>query len=376
MIYFDNSATTNQKPKEVYKSVYNALTKLSANPGRSGHSLSKNLSEKIYQARENFCRFLNCDKPEHIIFTQNCTDALNLAIIGTFKENGHVICSCNDHNAISRPLFELSKKGLEISVAKPKGQNLTKDDILPLIKPNTYMVAINHCSNVNGDIADIMSIGELCAEKCILFLVDCAQSAGHLNLDMAKNHIDMLALAPHKGLYGPQGVGILAYTNRAKISPIRYGGTGTDSESTYQPTIPPECFESGTLASANILGADAGLDFVCKNAKQINDKIEDLCTFLLFELDKIPEVKVYTNVQNAKNGVIAFNIKDYDSAYISELLSDKFGIAVRGGLHCAPLKHQQLGTTKQGIIRASIGYFNTYTECEKFIKAIKCISKL
>lgn len=375
MIYLDNSATTNVKPKSVYRAVYNALTKLSANPGRSGHTLSTMLAQKVYETREALCSFLNCDNAEHIVFTENCTDALNLAILGTFREKGHIICSCNDHNAISRPLFELTKKGLEISIAKPKGIYLTKDDILPLIKPNTYMVAINHCSNVNGDTADIRSIGELCAEKCIQFLVDGAQSAGHLSLDMAKNHIDMLALAPHKGLYAPQGVGVLAFTNRAKISPIRYGGTGTESESTYQPITPPECYESGTLPSPSILGLKKGLEFVEKNQKEINDRIEDLSTYILYELSKINSVKVYTNIENAKTGVIGFNIKDYDSAHVGEILSEKFGIAVRGGLHCAPLKHQQLKTTKQGIVRASLSYFNNFTECEKFIKAIKTLSK-
>lgn len=376
MIYFDNSASTYIKPKEVLSAVSNGLTQFTANPGRSGHKASMLAGEKVFEVREKVRSFINAEKVENVIFTQNCTDALNLAILGTVQKGGHIICSSNAHNSLSRPIFELKEKGLvDVTVVKPKNNEiLTADDILPNIRPNTYLIAVNHVSNVNGDTIDMKSIGELCAKKCILFLVDCAQSAGHLKIDMQKNHIDMLALAPHKALYALQGIGIFAFSIKVSPNPIRYGGTGTESINLQQPKEYPECLESGTLATPNILSLGAGIDFVNKNFININSKINDLATYLLFELDKIDGITTYTSVENVHLGVIGFNIKNIDSQEIASVLSDEFEICVRGGLHCAGLKHQELNTVNQGIVRISLSYFNTYSECEYFIKTIKKVA--
>ena len=376
-IYFDNSATTYTKPKEVIKALADGASIYSANPGRSGHKLSQKVAEKVFDVRNMLCEFLNADKPEHIIFTQNCTDALNLGILGTVQQGGHIICSCNDHNSLARPIFELEKRGIvEITVVTPKNRAmLTAQDIEPHIKPNTYLVAINAVSNVNGDSADLKSIGELCAKHCLLFLVDCAQSAGHVKIDMQKYHIDMLALAPHKALYSPQGIGVFAFGVRAKVMPIRFGGTGTSSIDILQPTEYPEGLESGTLATPNILALGEGLKFVQSNFERINTKIDDLATYLLFELSRIENVIVYTTSQNIHYGVIGFNIKNIDSTTLATKLSEDYNIYVRGGLHCAGLKHKALGTVDSGITRISLSYFNTFSECEYFIKVIKKLSK-
>lgn len=377
MIYLDNSASTYIKPKEVTKAVLDGLTNYSANPGRSGHKASMKTAEKVFEVRKLLCDYLNADKPEHIIFTQNCTESLNLGILGTYVKGGHVICSCNDHNSLSRPIFELEKQGLiEVSIVTPKKMHhLTAEDVEPLIKENTYLIAINHISNVNGDYADIDSIGELCAKKCILFMVDCAQSCGHIKIDMKKSHIDMLTIAPHKALYSPQGIGVFAFSLKANVKPIKFGGTGTESINIYQPTEYPETLESGTLATPNILGLGAGLQFVINNFNNICSKIDDLATFILFELSKIENVITYTHSSNVKFGVIGFNIKDVDSSEVSQILSDEYGICVRGGLHCAGLKHKALNTVNQGVVRISLSYFNNFTECEHLIKAIKKISR-
>lgn len=377
MIYLDNSATTRAKPKEVLKAFLDGITTYSANPGRSGHVASMQAGEKIFEVRQQICDFLNADKPEHVIFTQNCTDALNMAVFGTATAGGHVICSANDHNSLARPIFELQKRGIiEVSVATPKTKGVLRaSDIEPLIKPNTYLVAINHVSNVNGDCASVREIGELCTKRCILFLLDCAQSAGHVKINMERDHIDMLTLAPHKGLYSPQGVGVLAFGIRANIKPTRYGGTGTASIDVYQPSEYPESLESGTLATPNILGLGAGVKFVTNNFEKITKKIDDLATYLLFELSRIENVKVYTLSDNVHFGVIGFNVGNLDSAEVAQRLSSDYGICVRGGLHCAGLKHKQLNTVEQGVVRASIGYYNTFTECENFIKAVKKIAK-
>lgn len=377
MIYFDNSATTYTKPKEVIKAFLDGVTTYSANPGRSGHNLSMLAGEKIFNVRQNLCDFLGCDKPEHIIFTQNCTDALNLGVLGTAVNGGHIILSCDAHNSLARPIYELAKKGIvDVSIIAPKVRGLlTADDIAPLIKPNTYLVAINHVSNVNGDTALIKEIGELCLKHCILFLLDCAQSAGHIKIDMQREHIDMLALAPHKALYAPQGIGIFAFGVRANVKPIRFGGTGTASNEVYQPDEYPECLESGTLATPNILALGEGLKFVQENFEKINKKIDDLATYLLFELSKIENVKTYTLANNVHFGVIGFNIGNADSGEIASILSSKYNICVRGGLHCAGLKHKHLNTTEQGVVRVSLSYYNTFTECENFIKVIKKLAK-
>lgn len=376
MIYLDNSATTNIKPKVVIKNTITAIQKFSANPGRSGHSLSLKTAEKIFDIRCDVANYINCDKVENVIFTQNCTDALNMAVLGTVQKGGHIICSVNDHNSLIRPIFELERAGLvEVTVVSPqKNSLLTAQDIEPHIKPNTYLVAINHVSNVNGDMADINSIGELCAKRCILFLVDCAQSLGHIKIDMNKSNIDMLTIAPHKALYALQGIGVLAFSIKASPKPIRYGGTGTDSESPYQPLEYPESLESGTVATPNIISLGAGLNFVKNNFESIYKKIDDLATYILFELNKINNVICYTSAENIHFGVIGFNIDKLDSSLVATKLSDEYNICVRGGLHCAGLKHKSLGTLKQGIVRASLSYFNTFSDCENFIRAIKKIA--
>lgn len=377
MIYFDNSATTFTKPKEVIKAFIEGATTLSANPGRSGHALSQKVAEKVFNVRSLVCDFIGADRPEHIIFTQNCTDALNLGILGTAIKGGHVICSCNDHNSLVRPLFELEKQGIiEVSVVEPQNRSLlTAEDIAPHIKANTYLVALNAVSNVNGDSADIKGIGELCAKHCILFMVDCAQSAGHTKIDMTSSHIDMLALAPHKALYAPQGVGVFAFSVRAKVNPIRFGGTGTSSLEIYQPKEYPECLESGTLSTPNILALGEAIKFVQYNFEKINSKIDDLATYILFELSRIPNVITYTSSQNVNYGVIGFNIVGIDSTTLAEVLSSDYGIYVRGGLHCAGLKHKSLKTVDTGVVRISLSYFNNFGECEHFIKVIKKIAK-
>ena len=377
MIYFDNSASSYIKPKEVINATIHGITSFSANPGRSGHKLSMLCGEKVFEVREKVKRFINAEKVENVIFTQNCTEALNIAVIGTMQKGGHIILSSNAHNSLSRPIFELKKMGLiDVTVVSPSNNELlTIDDIIPNVKPNTYLIAVNHVSNVNGDTTDIHQIGEYCAKNCILFLVDCAQSAGHIKIDVQKDHIDMLALAPHKALFALQGIGIFAFSIKTNPKPIKFGGTGTESINTYQPNEYPECLESGTLATPNIISLGAGIDYVNKNFDSITKKVNDLSTYILFELQKIEGVKTYTSVENIHFGVIGFNIKNVDSQEIASILSDEFNICVRGGLHCAGLKHKELGTVNQGIFRASISFFNTFGECEYFVNSIKKIAK-
>jgi len=375
MIYLDNSASSLIKPKCVQRAVLKALTFYSANPGRSGHKLAIKTAFEIEKCREHISRHVGTD-PEKIIFTLNCTDALNQAILGTHKTGGHVVCTENEHNSVVRPLEYLKQidPGFSYSVAKQTGAlGISWKNIENEIQDNTYLVVCNHISNVNGDIANIKEIGKNLKHKNILFLVDGAQGGGHTFYNMKADGINMLALAPHKGFYSPQGVGCLAINGDFNISPSRFGGTGTNSLDTNMPDSFPERLEAGTLNTPAILGFNEGVNFVEENFSLIQAKLEDLTTYLHYELSKLP-VKIYTKTENC-NGVFAFNIPEINSSEVANYLNEKWNICVRSGLHCAPLKHKALGTIDSGVVRVSLSYFNTYQEVEKFVLAIKAYLK-
>lgn len=375
MIYLDNSATTRVKPKQVIQAVVSGLTRYSANPGRGGHNHSIECAMQVNLVREKMRKMVNGNKIENVIFTSGCTEALNLAILGSARK-GHVITTTNDHNSVLRPLHHLKEQGLiTLDIVKPQKEDiLTWLDIEPFVKDDTYLICVNHISNVDGMIADISDIGKHCHKNGILLLVDAAQSIGHTKIDMQEDNIDFLAIAPHKGLYAPQGIGVLVINNSKELKPIKFGGTGTESFSPTQPSSPPECYESGTLAVPNILGLGAGIDFVNENYKEIIEKIEDLTTYLNFELRKINNVIVYTHPNNA-HGVMSFVVKGQESESVSNILNTKYRICVRSGLHCAPLKHTHMGTLETGTVRVSISYFNTFGDIMTLIKAIKKIAK-
>lgn len=375
MIYLDNSASSLIKPKSVLKAVLNGLTIYSANPGRSGHKQTIKTALEVEKTREKVAQHLNTTA-DKIVFTLNCTDALNLAILGTHKSGGHVVCTSNEHNSVLRPLYHLKEKDetFSFSVAQQTGRLGTSwEDIECCLQENTYLVVCNHVSNVNGDVADIEEIGRNLKEKNILFLVDGAQSGGHFLYDMKKSNINLLALAPHKGFYSPQGVGCLAINGEFDLNPIRFGGTGTNSLQTQMPITSPERFESGTLNTPAILGFCEGIKFVEENFKNIAEKLEDLTTYLHYELSKLP-IEIYTKTENT-NGVFAFNIPNINSAEVATYLDEKWNICVRSGYHCAPLKHKALGTLDSGAVRVSMSYFNTYQEIEKLVFAIKMLLK-
>lgn len=375
MIYLDNSATTLIKPKTVQKSVLSALTAYSANPGRSGHKQAIKTAMQIEEVRQHTAKHLNT-LPEQTIFTLNCTDSLNIAILGTHKHGGHVVCTCNEHNSVLRPLHHLQQidPTFSFSVVQPENPpTICWNDIKKHITEKTYLVICNHVSNVNGDVTNIEEIGQNLQKRKILFLVDAAQSGGHFFYDMQKQNINLLALAPHKGFYSPQGVGCLALNGDFEINPLRFGGTGTNSHQLEMPNTFPEKLEAGTLNTPAILGFGEGLTFVEENWKFIQEKIEDLTTYLHYEFSKLP-LEIYTTSENSC-GVFAFNIPDIPSADVSNFLDQHFDICTRSGLHCAPLKHKQLKTINSGAVRVSMSYFNTYQEIERLVFAIKYMLK-
>lgn len=373
MIYLDNSATTFVKPKEVLRKLNLAVTKCAANPGRSGHKLSIMAASEVESTRQKLAEMFCLESESNVIFTANCSAALNLAILGSVKSGGHVVCTENEHNSVLRPLEHLKAQGkIDYTVARQsKAGGICREDIEKCLRKNTYMVICNHISNVNGDTCDIHAVGELCKEKGLLFLVDGAQSGGHEIINMKKDNISFLALAPHKGFYALQGLGVLLASKPEALSPILFGGTGTNSLELVQPEILPERFEVGTIATPAIFALSGGIDFVRENFQQLRDHLDDLTTFLHYELSYYP-LQIYTTTENAK-GVFAFNLPNMHSSEVASLLDEKYGICVRGGYHCAAKKHEALGLLDRGAVRASLSFFTTFSDVQKFILAIKSI---
>lgn len=367
MIYLDNSSTTHKKPLSVKKFATKGLSSLSVNPSRSGHKPALKGALKIFEARETLANYFGTT-PENVIFTSGCTMALNMAIRGTAKRGGHIITTIFEHNSVLRVLDALkSSHNIEVTYLTPnKSGQIPPTDISKSIKPNTYMVIVNHTSNVTGTTQNIENIGKLCKKHKLLFLVDGAQSGGHKTIDMQKMNINLLAIAGHKGLYAPQGIGALLINN-AQVAPLLYGGTGTKSDSLSQPTDYPDGLESGTPNIVGILGLNAGVKFVMKKQKRIEKKISSLTNYLISELNKIKNVTVYGE---KGSGVVSIAIKGKDSSYVSNLLDERYNICTRSGLHCAPLVHKYLGTKSQGLTRISLSYFNHKSELKKLIQAV------
>ena len=262
MIYLDNAATSLIKPPEVKMSVTDALNKYTANPGRSGHKLSQVVAEKIFDTRETLKEFFNAEN-YNLIFTKNCTEALNLAIFGVLNSGDHVITTCYEHNSVLRPLEELKKKGVEVTVLNCDLEQVDKF-VESHIKENTKLIITTMVSNVTGDVCDVKSVSKICKQHKILYLVDGAQACGHIEINLRELGVDMLAFAGHKGLLSITGVGGLLVKNEIKITPIIYGGTGTSSESLEQPIDSVEGFESGTISSIAIISLKEGVGYLKK----------------------------------------------------------------------------------------------------------------
>lgn len=373
MIYLDNSATTHKKPRSVIKAVNSALKKYSVNAGRGGYQLCIKAGLKVLQLRLNAAKFFGLENPEGVIITKSCTEALNLALFATAKQGGHIIISTFEHNSVARTVMQLKKThNIDFSVIYPREfGKIEISDIKKEIKENTYLVAINHTSNVTGAVQDISKIGEFCEKQNLKFLVDGAQSAGHEIIDIKKQNINMLAIAGHKGLYGPQGIGLLLIRNITLSQPLIFGGTGTSSEKIMQPNDIPDGFESGTQNLPSIFGLNAGINYVSKNFDKINKKVSYLTKYLIDNLKNINGINLYAHSETS--GVIAFSIEDKDNNEVTNILDSKFKICVRNGLHCAPLAHSYLGTIENGLIRVGISSFNKKRDIDKLIKALKYI---
>lgn len=373
MIYLDNGATSFPKPLSVRQNVDISLNKFSANPGRSGHSLSLRAAKEIFECRKRLKELFNVNSEEEIIFTENCTMALNTVIFGLLSEGDHVLISSMEHNSVTRPLESLKDKGVTYSTFDYSyDDNETVDNVRNLIKPETKLVICTHASNVFGFRFPIERICALCHAYGILFCVDSAQSAGVFDIDVGTNQYDFVCMSGHKSLYGPMGTGVLILNNR-NLKPLLYGGTGTESVKKSQPEGLPEKFESGTQNMNGISGLKAGVDFVKnRGIKNIYNHEYKLAKRLFNGLANNRKVITYNKSFDYGKvaPVVSFNI---DGVYSEDLVAklNKYGIMTRGGLHCSPLAHTTMNTIENGTVRVVPGAFNTIYDINYLLNVIR-----
>ena len=373
MIYLDNAATSYPKPRGMVAAMEECILKYCGNPGRSGHSMSMKTGEEVYHARRKIASLFGIKQPERLVFTQNTTEALNMGLKGVLQSGDHVITTTMEHNSVLRPLKALEKRGVSQSVIRADREGYIKaSEIEKAIRKDTKLIAITAASNVTGTRMPIEEIGELARRRGILFLVDGAQGAGSMAIDVEKMHIDMLAFPGHKGLLGPQGTGALYVSPEIRLKHIMEGGTGTDSKSRFQPCEFPEGYEAGTINAPAIIGLGYSAEFVEKIGPEVIGKYEEeLIGWLDERLDEMDFVKRYGPDACRKTGISLINIRGVGAEEVTSILSSKYGIAVRGGYHCAGLAHKTIGTWDEGAVRISAGPFNTRKDMEKLVDAIK-----
>lgn len=373
MIYFDNAATGGQKPDVVQAAVV-AATKLCANPGRSGHKLSLSCANAVQNARNALNVFFDGYAFDRVIFTKNCTEALNIALLGVLKQGDHIIASCMEHNSVLRPLEYLKKQGVIEYDICPLNQtgNISPNDIYALLKPNTKLVAVTSASNVTGSMPPIKEIRNVLPHH-VLFLCDGAQGAGHFPIRMQELGIDLFTIAGHKGVMGIQGSGALLFSERVDPSPILFGGTGSMSLTLDMPDFYPDALEAGTLSFPAIVSLSEGVRFAQYNLTHITAHCQALTAYLLEGLKELADYKVYSTPNPC--GIVAFAHNTLQSEYIAEQLSSKYDIAVRGGLHCAPLMHEALDTLNDGLVRASFSLYNNEKQVNELLSALQKIAR-
>ena len=375
MIYLDNAATTYPKPQSVIKAVDDALKK-SANPGRSGHTLSQSTAISVYEVREKLKDMFSAPSVENVVFTLNCTHAINYVLKGLIKSGDRIVTSSFEHNAVMRPLEKLKKQGVHIDIAEayPDDKEATIRSFSRLINTNTKLVICTAASNVIGLKMPIKEIGMMCKQFGISFCVDAAQLAGVCDINMKECNIDYLCIAAHKGLYAPMGTGILI-TKDNRLDTIIEGGTGTASIMLDQPNDLPEMLESGTINVPGIIGLGAGIDFVkSKGFDKIYNHEMGLVKRLYKQLKSTPGVKLYTPEPDDNYApVLSFNINGLNSVDSASKLNS-LGFATRAGLHCAPFAHKRIGTIESGTVRICPSVFTSGQDIDKFAAAVRQIS--
>lgn len=373
MIYLDNAATTLHKPPEVAEVVKQAIL-TAGNAARGAHSVSLSASRTVFETRQKLAQLFSCPRPDHVVFTMNSTEALNIALYGLLSPGDHVISTDLEHNSVLRPLYDLQTRGVFVDfVSADRRGNVRYEDFEALFRENTKLVVCTHASNLTGNVLDIAYISKIAHAHGARLIVDASQTAGSIPIDMQKMGIDVLCFTGHKGLMGPQGTGGLCIQPGVEIRPLLRGGTGVHSYDKNQPQAYPTRLEAGTLNGHSIAGLDAALDFLlAQGVETIGARERSLMRRFYDGVRDIPGVTVYGDFsQEARAAIVALNIHDYDSSEVSDVLFTDYGIATRPGAHCAPRMHEALGTEKQGAVRFSFSYFNTEEEDDAAIHAVR-----
>lgn len=372
-IYLDNAATSFPKPETVYQAVMHAMREVGASPGRGGHRRSLEAGRIMFQAREAAAALFCAPDSSRIIFTHSATEALNMALRGTLCPGDHVITSSMEHNSLARPLHLLQQQGISLTIvqAGPDGR-IDPQAVQRAVTPQTRMIAVGHVSNVSGTIQPIEALAAVARGAGALFLLDAAQSAGCVPIDVVAGSIDLLAAPGHKGLYGPQGTGLLYAAAHVPLKPLLAGGTGTNSTSEDQPDSLPDGFEAGTHNLPGIAGLKAGIEFVmAQGVAAIGAHERDLVSYAIERLQGVPGITLHGPTDAAMRvGVLSFTVAGKDSSALAFELDQRFDIAVRAGLHCAPRAHRTLGTFPDGTVRMSPGWFTTREDIAIFTDAV------
>ena len=373
-IYLDNAATSFPKPKEVADAVYDFMINNGTSSGRGSYKKAMQSDYIVYECRKLIGNLFNFDDPKKVVFTSNVTDSLNIAIRGILKENDHVITSSLEHNAVWRCLKTLEKDiNIKIDTVECSKDGITNpEDIKKYIKKDTALIVFTQASNVLGTIQPVKEIGKIARENNIVFLVDAAQSAGAMKIDIKEDNIDILAFTGHKSLLGPMGTGGLIINTDIDIKPLKVGGTGGDSAYEYQPDYYPNHLETGTSNVSGIAGLRAAIKFLNKEGiDNIHNKEKKLTKYALQRLETVKDIEIYGPKDCEKIlSVISFNIKNKRPEDISTILDQKYDIMLRSGLHCAPTAHSIINTKDRGSLRIGIGYFNTKDDIDKLVEAL------
>ena len=373
MIYFDNAATTLRKPECVVQAVTEAMCTM-GNSGRGAHSNALHSSRTIYEARAVLAELFHSESPERIAFTANSTESLNIAIKGTLKPGDHVITTALEHNSVLRPLYEMEKVGVQLTIlpADDKG-NISYDAMEEAIRPDTKAVITTHGSNLTGNLLDAERIGKIARNHNLQYILDASQTAGVFEIDVQKMNIDILCFTGHKGLLGPQGTGGIYVREGVKIRPLLSGGSGVQTYLKEHPSQMPTALEAGTLNGHGIAGLKAAVEYIRGTGQDtIRNKEQELMREFYNRVRQIPGITVYGDFEKKERcGIVALNVRDYDSGEVSDALASQYGIATRPGAHCAPLMHEALGTVKQGAVRFSFSHYNTMEEVDTAVKALQ-----
>jgi len=377
--YFDNAASSWPKPDQVPQAMVQCLQDYGANPGRGSHRMAVKASRVVFETRTNLAKLFRVANANDICFTSNTTEALNLAIKGFLKNNDHVISTSIEHNSVRRPLEYLCQtKGVKITYVNSDREGyVSLENIRQAIRDDTKLLICNHSSNLLGTIAPITEIAQLCKENNVKLLVDAAQTAGTVPIDVINMGIHMLAFPGHKGLMGPQGTGGLYVHPEIELFPLIHGGTGSQSENSDQPMIRPDRYEAGTLNTVGIAGLNEGVKFVLQQTVETIRLHEKMLTKMLMEgLLSIEGIRLLgPNLGDERTGIVAFLLPNIEASQLAFILDKTYGIAVRAGFHCTPLAHQSAGTITTGAVRASVGYFTTTDDIQYLIDAVTEISK-